>query len=1006
MKTNLNERQHEASIHKEGPLMILAGAGAGKTKTITSRISELIKSGVAPETILAITFTNKAAKEMRERVTAILSNDPDLNRPVSMRERPFVSTFHSMGVHILKENAHLLGLTRNFTIFDRDDSKRAVKAGIVANGLDPKQFEPAKILGIISREKGNGMSFQTFKDNAGRDYMRNIVSNVWEHYESRLKKEKALDFDDLLLKTMILLRDNEAVRERYQKTWQYIHIDEYQDTNEVQYKIARLLLNEKKNICVVGDIDQCLLPDTKIKIQNGVKKICDLKSGETVISSAGGGDVCESRISKVKKKKYKGEIIEIQTKKGKILKMTPEHIVFAGLNVTQNIHYVYLMYKRSLGFRIGIVQGIRSPKQNQTQIGPVVRCNQENADKMWILKVCTNRDDAQYFEQYFSTFYGIPMIVFHVVGRRMSWTQDLLNKLYKNIPTEERAMKLLNELKMSFDYPHYFPQGTTNSNASGNRLNIRLAMFSDNRKSLNHPWGLTRISINSNNLEVKEVIEKLGFRTRKGKANNWRVEIARLDYGEAESLAKKLSEKIPDSTLIKTVLLTKNKRLLFQPASNLHPTMKIGILDGDEIIEDEVIKVTKREYIGDVYDLDIENTHNYIANNIVVHNCIYSWRGADIENILNFENDYPDAKIVVLEQNYRSTKTILGAANDIIKKNKNRREKNMFTENAEGEKVSLYTAYDENDEARYIARTSQELFEQGVKPEQIAVLYRTNFQSRAIEEAFLSYGIAYELIGTRFFERKEVKDILSFIRFALNPESLSDLTRIINVPPRGIGKVTLLKIIEGKEHELPGKAGESVASFRRFVAKLQVEIASKKPSEVVKFIFKESGIETYLMKEGDEGLERIQNIKELVTLALKYDAMPQGEGIEKMLEETALASDQDEVDEKKPAVKLMTIHASKGLEFDHVFVTGLEEGLFPSRRDGEEKDEEEERRLMYVAVTRAGKKVFLSCASVRTIFGEKRMGIPSEFIGDIGEEHFEEAPEKPERKKREYLIDF
>ncbi|MEI7513061.1 MAG: UvrD-helicase domain-containing protein [bacterium] len=642
MKTNLNERQHEASIHKDGPLMILAGAGAGKTKTITSRIAELIKTGVAPEAILAITFTNKAAKEMRERVTAILSNDPDLNRPVSMRERPFVSTFHSLGVHILKENAHLLGLTRNFTIFDRDDSKRAVKAGIVANGLDPKQFEPAKLLSIISREKGNGMTFQTFKDNAGRDYMRNIVANVWEHYESRLKKEKALDFDDLLLKTMILLRDNEAVRNRYQKTWQYIHVDEYQDTNEVQYKLARFLLDNKRNLCVVGDIDQM----------------------------------------------------------------------------------------------------------------------------------------------------------------------------------------------------------------------------------------------------------------------------------------------------------------------------------------------------------------------------IYTFRGANIENILNFENDYPDAKIVLLEQNYRSTKIILGAANNIIKKNKNRREKNMFTENAEGEKVSLYTAYDENDEARYIARTSQELFEQGVKPEQIAVLYRTNFQSRAIEEAFLTYGIAYELIGTRFFERKEVKDILSFIRFALNPESLSDLTRIVNVPPRGIGKVTLLKIIEGKEHELGGKAGESVASFRRFISKLQAELASKKPSDVVKFILKESGIETYLMKEGDEGLERLQNIKELVTLALKYDAMTQGEGIEKMLEETALASDQDEVDEKKPAVKLMTIHASKGLEFDYVFVTGLEEGLFPSRRDGEEKDEEEERRLMYVAVTRAGKKVFLSCASVRTIFGEKRMGIPSEFIGDIGDEHFEEVPEKPERKKREYLIDF
>ena len=329
----------------------------------------------------------------------------------------------------------------------------------------------------------------------------------------------------------------------------------------------------------------------------------------------------------------------------------------------------------------------------------------------------------------------------------------------------------------------------------------------------------------------------------------------------------------------------------------------------------------------------------------------------------------------------------------------------MFTDNSEGEKISLYYAFDENDEARNIARSIEELLNKGVLAESIAVLYRANFQSRAIEETCLSYGINYELIGTRFFERREVKDILSMIRLALNPDSITDLKRIINVPPRGIGKVTLLKIVEGKEHELTGKVGESVASFRHFMAKLEAEIGSKKPSEVVKFAIKNSGMEDHFLKDKEEGEERLQNIKELVTLATKYDMYPQGEGLEKMLEDAALASDQDELQEKKPAVKLMTIHAAKGLEFDYVFITGLEDGLFPSKRDDAEKDEEEERRLMYVAVTRAGKKVFLSTASLRTIFGEKRVNMPSEFIADIGEEHFEEKVE-PERKKREYLIDF
>ena len=641
MTTNLNSQQQQAANHKDGPLMILAGAGAGKTKTITERISNLIKQGVSPTSILAITFTNKAAKEMQERTNKLLSEDPDLNRPISMRERPFISTFHSLGVHIIKENSHLLGLNRNFTIFDRDDSKRSVKAGIVAMGLDTKQYEPGRLLSIISREKGNGMTIETFKEIAGKDYMRNIISNVWSHYEKTLKTEKALDFDDLLLKTMIILRDNVEIRTKYQNIWKYIHIDEYQDTNQVQYKIARLLGDAHRNICVVGDIDQM----------------------------------------------------------------------------------------------------------------------------------------------------------------------------------------------------------------------------------------------------------------------------------------------------------------------------------------------------------------------------IYSWRGANIENILNFETDYPDAKTILLEQNYRSTKTILSAANNIIKKNKNRREKNMFTDNSEGEKISLYYAFDENDEARNIARSIEELLNKGVLAESIAVLYRANFQSRAIEETCLSYGINYELIGTRFFERREVKDTLSMIRLALNPDSITDLKRIINVPPRGIGKVTLLKIVEGKEHELTGKVGENVASFRHFMAKLESEIGSKKPSEVVKFAIKNSGMEDYFLKDKEEGEERLQNIKELVTLATKYDMYPQGEGLEKMLEDAALASDQDELQEKKPAVKLMTIHAAKGLEFDYVFITGLEDGLFPSKRDDAEKDEEEERRLMYVAVTRAGKKVFLSTASLRTIFGEKRVNMPSEFIADIGEEHFEEKVE-PERKKREYLIDF
>ena len=264
----LNERQRDAVTHTEGPLLIVAGAGAGKTKTITYRILHLIKKGVAPKEILAITFTNKAAKEMRERIEKLLKEDKELNLPLSFGEKPFMSTFHSLGVHIIKENAELLGLPRHFTIFDKTDSKRAAKLAVEESGLDPKQFEPAKILNAISRAKGNMETADTFAAKAGNQYFPRIVSEVWKRYETILKKEKALDFDDLLLKTVFLLRQNKEVLEKYQNIWKYVHVDEYQDTNKVQYSIAKMLSAKSRNICVVGDIDQMIYSWRGADLQN------------------------------------------------------------------------------------------------------------------------------------------------------------------------------------------------------------------------------------------------------------------------------------------------------------------------------------------------------------------------------------------------------------------------------------------------------------------------------------------------------------------------------------------------------------------------------------------------------------------------------------------------------------------------------------------------------------------------------------------------------------------
>jgi DNA helicase-2/ATP-dependent DNA helicase PcrA len=376
---------------------------------------------------------------------------------------------------------------------------------------------------------------------------------------------------------------------------------------------------------------------------------------------------------------------------------------------------------------------------------------------------------------------------------------------------------------------------------------------------------------------------------------------------------------------------------------------------------------------------------------------IYSWRGADIVNILNFEEDYPNAKVVMLEENYRSTKNILGVANAIIKKNTQRKDKNLFTKNHEGELISIFEAYNDRFEAEFVADKIVELLDARVLPEDIAVLYRANFQSRVIEESMLRYSIPYQVLGVKFFDRKEVKDTLSYLRLALNRDSVQDLKRAISYPKKGIGAATVDKIIAKETSNLPPKTITKINAFYEVLDGIKAYAENHLPSETIKYLIKNSGIEAELTKSNlEEDLERLENIKELVTFASKYDNFEGISGIEKLLEESALVSDQDTLDEAvearkqkaKKGVKLMTVHASKGLEFQYVFIVGLESELFPhTRNDATELDLEEERRLFYVAVTRAKHKLFLSYATLRMLYGETKLQSPSQFIYDVPEEY-------------------
>lgn len=1052
----LNPKQREAAEHRDGPLLIVAGAGAGKTKTITHRIVNLIKNGIAPEKILAVTFTNKAAKEMRERVMNEIDKHVS-KMPFDMEGGvPFVSTFHSLGVYIIKENARILGLTKYFTILDDTDTNSMIKDAIKELSLDPKQYEPRKIKNIISREKGKFTKLSDYIEKAndptlgGSGTFAKIIAQVWQIYENKKSKENSLDFDDLLLKAVKLLKENEEIKKRYRDRWSHIHIDEYQDTNEVQYLMSKLLTGENRNIAVVGDTDQCLIEGSKVTMSDGtLKNIEDIKKGEYVLSNYGSGDLRKAIVTKTKNLQFKGNLIKIETRKGKIITSTPDHIHFAGykLGLTPQIYLNYLMYKNGVGWRIGTTS-IYTNGQKKSVAGFVQRSNQEHSDKTWVIATYNSENEARVGEYIFSLKYRLPTIPFTPRKgiSKNGYVHDIqaLKKIFSSFDTKNSALKLLADLGFSKDYPHHLAQAS-----NSNRRNINIRLCGDRRGKT--PMHL--ISIFGNDSLGKKKLESIGLSVRKAKkgTKNWRFETARSDYGEICLLATKIASVFIDSTIIFYARLGGKKTnprdhnsLRCLPASSIMPGMAMfDANDYDVVSKVSHLPTSKIK----VYDIDVEKTHNFIANGIFTHNCIYSWRGANIKNILTFEKDYKDAKIVLLEQNYRSTQNILEAANEVIKKNKYRPDKNLFTKNKVGEKISLYEALDEGDEAEFVAVKILEIADKIQTPSpfghsplsggeeappcqgrgwggsdfpEVAILYRANFQSRVLEEALLRYNIPYQVLGIKFFERKEIKDTLAYLRAALNRESLSDIKRIINFPARGIGKATIAKIFAGEINNLPIKTRLKIENFYHTLDEIKEKIENTPATDVIKFTIKKSGIENELQNGTDEEIERLENIKELATLALKYNNLENGKGIEKLLEDASLASDQDSLminttpspllghsplaGGEKKSVKLMTVHASKGLEFKYVFITGLEDGLFPHEKRGEpsgeanKEDSEEERRLFYVALTRAKEKLFLSFANFRTIFGSRQINTPSEFLADIPRDLLERGDENPNIK--------
>ena len=998
----LNQAQKEAVLHTEGALLIIAGAGAGKTKTITHRIAHLIERGTPASSILAVTFTNKAAGEMRDRVRTLLGGGGGL---------PLVATFHSLGVRLLREFHGEAGIERGFSIWDRDDSLRAVKQELKRLGTE--EWTPRQILGDISREKGVGKSLSEYRERAGTR-REQAVALVWGRYEQVLAAENGLDFDDLIIRTLSLLKNSPTVLTLLQNRWHYITVDEYQDTSAVQYELIKLLSGVRGNLCVVGDLDQCLAAGTEVTMADGrKKKIESVRMGDSVLSNYGSGDMRAARVTRSRSRAFSGSLVELTLKSGRRLVSTPEHIHFAGykLGIVPQTYFTYLMHKRHVGWRVGVSQ-VYTKGQRAPMVGFQLRCNHEHADKVWIIGTHASMSEARVFEYITSLEYRMPTLPFvaRKGGSKNGYVHDQgsIGRIFKHFDTDSSAHKLLRTYGLAYEYPHHRAQATT-----GGRRNVIVTLCGSKRKST----PMHRISMAASDPDDKRALESIGFSIRPAKrgSSRWRFESAHKDYGVLRGIVRKIQAALPEVEVVEMARLGGNKKrpkdgnsLPYLPAASIVPGMAMF----DEKSGYDVVETVRRISARNVrvYDLDIEGTHTFIANSIVTHNCIYTWRQAEIENLLSFERVFPNAKVVRLEQNYRSTRTILAAANAVIEKNINRIPKTLFTEGETGDPITVHGALDERYEAWFVAERAAALIERGVPANEIAVLYRENAQSRVLEEAFLHAGLPYRVLGTRFFERKEVKDVLSYLRAAVNPKGKNDLVRIVGVPPRGIGKITLEKMLAGQPL---GAANAKVATFLETLAKIRHAVKTLPASDAVRFCIEASGIQKMYEGKSEEDVERMGNVRELANLATKYEHDEPPTGIERLLEEAALQSEQDELTmhSDKGGTMLMTVHAAKGLEFDAVFVVGLEQGLFPSMRandlTGPERDPEEERRLFYVALTRARKHLFLSYAYERAKYGSRESALPSEFLSDIDVRLTAgSGTHKPTGKKRGLLDDY
>jgi len=963
----LNDDQRQAVASPLGAALVLAGAGSGKTRVLVHRVAWLIQvEGASPNSILAVTFTNKAAAEMRSRIETLLGLPSGAM---------WLGTFHGLAHRLLRIHWREAGLPQSFQILDSEDQARVLRKVLKALDLDETRWIPREILWFINAQKDEGHRPKHIKDDG--DPTRRQLIKIYQAYEEACQRAGVVDFAELLLRAYELWRDNPALLQHYRTRFQHVLVDEFQDTNAIQYKWLMLLAKPDGMPFVVGDDDQCLAAGTQVTMGDGAKRAIEsIVPGDSVLSNYGSGDLRPARVTECFAKRRQGQLVCVHLRSGAVVKSTPEHVHFAGyvLGETPQTYFLYLMHKEGVGYRLGTSQ-VYTEGQARPMVGFKQRSLQEHADALWIVRTHASENEARIDEVVTSLRFGLPI--------------SLVS-----------AERLLEEVGLDIDRPHHQPQGR-----NSNRRNIVITLCGDRRGGA----PMHRISVVGVSLNDRAVLEAMGLSVRAAKADgpSWRFETVRADFGELMSIARAIRERLDGRYVLQGHMLEKS--LPFITAASIRSGM---VMVADSGRFDVVERIEYETYDAEVYDINVERTHNFIAGGVITHNSIYRWRGARVENLNQFRRDFPKCVLYKLEQNYRSTGTILKAANALIAHNAGRLGKTLWTSGEDGERVKLYAAFNERDEADFVVNRIREWVARGGARREVAVLYRSNAQSRVFEEAFLNARMPYRVYGgLRFFERAEIKDALAYLRLIASRADDTSFERVVNLPVRGIGARTVDLVRDGSranatslwnsalvcvQGALPQRAALALQAFMDIIDKLAREVQGLELHEQVDHVIQMSGlIEHYKKEKGERGEGRIENLLELVSAARGFSPETEAEAelspLESFLAHAVLESGEGQADAYDDCVQMMTLHSAKGLEFPVVFLAGMEDGLFPHQRSvADLAGLEEERRLCYVGATRAMRHLYVTYAEQRRLYGVDTYGQPSRFIGEFPPELIEE----------------